>query len=55
MGDSRTSLEVGARLLSDEDGYLVVVELGRHAVTVENSTGVRREIPYGGSSYLRWG
>lgn len=47
MGDSRTSLEVGARLLSDEDGYLVVVELGRHAVTVENSTGVRREIPYG--------
>lgn len=47
MRDARTLLEVGARILTSDDGYLVVVELGRHAVTVENSTGGRREIPYG--------
>jgi len=46
VNDQRLVLEVDARLLS-EDGYLLVTELGRHSVTVENSTGSTREIAYG--------
>jgi hypothetical protein len=41
-----TPLAIGARLLSP-DGYLVVVALGRHTVTVESSAGERRDLGYG--------
>lgn len=41
-----TQLRVGARLLG-EDGYLVVTGLGRHGVTLETSTGDRRDVGYG--------
>lgn len=54
-------LAVGARILGD-DRYLLVVAVGRHAVTVETSTGERSEVAYpditgsnvsGGASTLR--
>lgn len=38
-------LAVGARILGD-DRYLLVVAVGRHAVTVETSTGERSEVAY---------
>lgn len=40
------ALEVGARILGD-DGYLLVTHIGRHTITVESSTGERREVPFG--------
>ncbi len=52
MSDANVPVEVGARLLS-EDGYLLVTDLGRHAVTVESSTGERRDVPYGQISGVR--
>lgn len=45
-GLAATVLTPGARVLGD-DGYLVVVELGRHGVNLANSLGERREVPYG--------
>lgn len=41
-----TPLAVGGRLLSNA-GYMVVIRLGRHTVTVETSAGERRDIGYG--------
>lgn len=38
-------LAVGARILGD-DRYLLVVAVGRHAITVETSTGERSEVAY---------
>ena len=52
MTDANVSLAVGARLLA-EDGYLLVTQLGRHAVTVESSVGDRRDVPYGEISGAR--
>ncbi|WP_416954899.1 helix-turn-helix domain-containing protein [Nocardioides sp. T5] len=46
MTAANVPLEAGARLLG-EDGYLLVAEIGRHSVTVESSTGDRRDVPYG--------
>lgn len=46
VSTATVSLAVGARLLS-ADGYLVVIALGRHTVTVEGSTGERRDVAYG--------
>lgn len=40
-----TRLEAGSRILSD-DGYLAVVEVGRHGVVVECSLGERRNLPF---------
>lgn len=42
---STISLASGARVLSDQ-GYLVVVEVGRHTVTLANSISDQREVPY---------
>ena len=41
-----TTLSRGARVLG-EDGYFVVLELGWHGVSLANSLGERREVPYG--------
>ncbi|NYG59354.1 transposase InsO family protein [Nocardioides daedukensis] len=46
MSGLNLKLQVGSRLLN-EDGYLLVTEMGRHSVTVETSTGAKREVPYG--------
>jgi hypothetical protein len=40
-------LQAGARLLADA-GYLVVIAVGRHGVTVESSTGERHDLGFGG-------
>jgi putative transposase len=45
-GLAATALTPGARVLGD-DGYLVVVELGRHGVGLANSLGEQRQVPYG--------
>ncbi|HWJ65125.1 MAG TPA: transposase [Nocardioides sp.] len=45
-GLATTALTCGARVLG-EDGYLVVVELGRHGVSLQNSLGERRHVHYG--------
>lgn len=52
MSDADLRLEVGARLLA-EDGYLLVTQVGRHTVTVDTSTGERREVPFGEISGAR--
>ncbi|MGK2879244.1 MAG: integrase [Mycobacterium sp.] len=41
-----TNLAIGERLLGP-DGYLVVMALGRHTVTVESSAGERSDLGYG--------
>lgn len=52
MSVANLHVEVGARLLS-EDGYLLVTQIGRHAVTVESSAGASRDVPFGEISGAR--
>ncbi|UUW90987.1 hypothetical protein [Pimelobacter simplex] len=45
MTQAKVGLAIGDRVLG-EDGYLVVVQFGRHTVMFETSVGARREVPY---------